>query len=54
MKKGVGFAAFQNRQQAMSFRSIKNHDYLCKGMSMLVVMRENNSNLFDRISRILG
>lgn len=44
----------RKQKQAMSFRSIKNHDYLCKGMSMLVMMRENNCNLFDRISRILG
>lgn len=43
----------RKQKQAMSFRSIENHDYLCKGMSMLVVMRKNNSNLFDRVSRIL-
>ncbi len=43
----------RKQKQAMSFRSFENHDYLCKGMSMLVVMRENNINLFDRVSRIL-
>lgn len=43
----------RKQKQAVSFRSKKNHDYLCKGMSMLVVMRQNETNLFDRVSRIL-
>lgn len=43
----------RKQKQAVSFRSVQNHDYLCKGMSMLVVMRETESNLFDRVSKIL-
>lgn len=43
----------RKQKQAVSFRSVQNHDYLCKGMSMLVMMRRNKNNLFDRVSRIL-
>ena len=43
----------RKQKQAVSFRSNQSHDYLCKGMSMLVMMRQNESNLFDRVSRIL-
>lgn len=43
----------RKQKQAVSFRSNQSHDYLCKSMSMLVVMRKNESNLFDRVSRIL-
>lgn len=43
----------RKQKQAVTFRSDQNHDYLCKGMSMLVVMRQNEQNLFDRVSRIL-
>lgn len=44
----------RKQKQVVSFRSNQSHDYLCKSMSMLVVMRQNESNLFDRVSRILG
>ena len=43
----------RKQKQVVSFRSNQSHDYLCKSMSMLVVMRQNESNLFDRVSRIL-
>lgn len=43
----------RKQKQAVSFRSNQSHDYLCKGMSMLVMMRQNESNLFERVSRIL-
>lgn len=36
----------RKQKQAVTFRSDQNHDYLCKGMSMLVVMRQNEQNLF--------
>lgn len=41
--------------QAVSFRSQESIDYLCQCMSMLVMMRRNEeTNLFDRISRTFG
>ena len=43
----------RKQKQAVSFRSSENHEYLCEGMSMLVMMRKNEENLFDRVSRIL-
>ena len=43
----------RKQKQAVTFRSRENHDYLCRGMSMLVMMRKNETNLFDRVSRIL-
>lgn len=43
----------RKQKQAVTFRSNQNHDELCKGMSMLVMMRQNEKNLFDRVSRIL-
>ncbi len=43
----------RKQKQAVTFRSDQNHDYLSKGMSMLVVMRQNEQNLFDRVSKIL-
>lgn len=43
----------RKQKQAVSFRSSQNHNDLCKGMSMLVMMRQNENNLFDRVSRIL-
>lgn len=43
----------RKQKQAVTFRSSENHDYLCKGMSMLVMMRKKETNLFNRVSRIL-
>ena len=41
--------------QAMSFRSQVSIDYLCQCMSMLIMMRRNEEqNVFDRVSRIFG
>ena len=41
--------------QAVSFRSQTSIDYLCQCMSMLVMMRRNEEqNVFDRVSRIFG
>ncbi len=44
----------RKQKQAVTFRSRENHDYLCRGMSMLVMMRKNETNLFERVSRILN
>ena len=43
------------KAQAVSFRSFDSIDYLCQCMSMLVVMRqEETANIFDRVSQIFG
>ena len=43
----------RKQQQAVSFRSFENLDYLCQCMSMLVRMRqEEETNIFDRVSKI--
>ena len=45
----------RKQAQAVSFRSQSNLDYLCQCMSMLAFMRRNeNSNLFDKVSEIFG
>lgn len=44
----------RKQKQAVSFRSIEAVDYLCKSMSMLVMMREKNENIYDRVSQIFG
>lgn len=45
----------RKQQQAVSFRSFDNIDYLCQCMSMLVMMRqEEEANIFDRVSKIFG
>ena len=45
----------RKQAQAVSFRSFDSIDYLCQCMSMLVVMRqEETANIFDRVSRIFG
>ncbi len=44
----------RKQQQAMSFRSFDSIDYLCQSMSMLVLIRENEENIFDRVSQIFG
>ena len=41
--------------QAVTFRSFESIDYLCQCMSMLVLMRlEESANIFDRVSKIFG
>lgn len=45
----------RKQSQAVSFRSQASIDYLCQCMSMLVMMRRNEeTNLFDRVSRTFG
>lgn len=45
----------RKQQQAVTFRSVENTDHLCQCMSMLVMMRrEENANLFDKVSQIFG
>lgn len=45
----------RKQRQAVSFRSFDSIDYLCQCMSMLLMMRQNDeTNLFDRVSRIFG
>ena len=45
----------RKQQQAVSFRSFENIDYLCQCMSMLVMMRQKEEiNIFDRVSQIFG
>lgn len=45
----------RKQKQAVSFRSYESIDYLCQGMSMLLMMRKKeDTNLFDRVSQIFG
>lgn len=44
----------RKQQQAVSFRSQDSIDYLCQCMSMLVMMRHKEMNIFDRVSQIFG
>lgn len=45
----------RKQKQAVSFRSFESIEYLCQCMSMLLMMRKNDeSNLFDRVSKIFG
>ena len=45
----------RKQAQAVTFRSFESIDYLCQCMSMLVLMRlEESANIFDRVSRIFG
>ncbi len=45
----------RKQQQAVSFRSFGSIEALCQCMSMLVMMRRNEDmNLFDRVSQIFG
>ena len=45
----------RKQAQAVSFRSQSSIDYLCQCMSMLIMMRrDENTNLFDRVAEILG
>lgn len=43
----------RKQKQAVSFRSKENHKYLCDCMSLLIMMRKNNDNIYDRVSMIL-
>lgn len=45
----------RKQQQAVSFRSQDSIDYLCRCMSMLVMMRQNDErNIFQKVSQIFG
>lgn len=44
----------RKQKQAMSFRSFESLDHLCRSMSMLVEMRKNETNIFDKVSMIFG
>lgn len=45
----------RKQKQAVSFRSFESINYLCQCMSMLLMMRKNDeTNLFDRVSKIFG
>ena len=44
----------RKQRQAMSFRSFDSIDYLCQCMSMLVMMRKKEENIFDKVSQIFG
>ena len=45
----------QKQAQAVTFRSFESIDYLCKCMSMLILVRlEEPENIFDRVSKIFG
>ena len=42
----------RKQKQAVTFRSFENINHLCGCMSMLVMMRQKEENLFDRVSEI--
>lgn len=44
----------RKQKQAVTFRSFENIDHLCQCMSMLVMMRQKEYNLFDKVSQIFG
>ena len=44
----------RKQKQAVTFRSFENIDYLCQCMSMLVMMRREKNNIFNRVSQIFG
>lgn len=45
----------RKQKQAVSFRRFESIDYLCQSMSMLLMMRKKeDTNLFDKVSRIFG
>lgn len=45
----------RKQQQAVSFRSQESIDYLCRSMSMLVMMRQKEeTNIFSKVSQIFG
>ena len=44
----------RKQKQAVSFRSHDSIDFFCQGMSMLVLMRQKEENVFDRVSAIFG
>ena len=43
----------RKQKQAVTFRSKENHEYLCNGMSVLLMMRRNNENVYNSVSKIL-
>lgn len=44
----------RKQKQAVSFRSQDSIEYYCNGMSMLVLMRKNNENVFKKVAEIFG
>ncbi len=44
----------RKQRQAVSFRSFDSIDFLCQCMSMLVMMRKKEENIFDKVSQIFG
>lgn len=42
----------RKQQQAMSFRNVESIRYLCEGMSMLIKIRQETSNVFEKVSQI--
>lgn len=45
----------RKQAQAVTFRGFESIDYFCQCMSMLVLMRlEESANIFDRVSKIFG
>lgn len=44
----------RKQNQAMSFRSIKSLDFLCNSMSVLFLMRQEDGNLYDKVSAVFG
>ena len=44
----------QKRQQDAPYKNLENPEYLCRGMSMLVIMyQREGANIFNRVIRIL-
>lgn len=44
----------RKQKQAVSFRSYDSIDRLCQCMSVLLMMRKNDENLFDQVSAVFG
>lgn len=44
----------RKQNQAVSLRSIKSLEYLCDSMSVLFLMRQEDDNLYDKVSTVFG
>lgn len=44
----------RKQNQAVSLRSIKSLEYLCDSMSVLFLMRQEDGNLYDKVSVVFG
>lgn len=44
--------SYKRKQQAVSFRNTESIRYLCESMSMLIKIRQEHDNVFEKVSQI--